>query len=945
MVEYNIFEHSCEILCVHLGKKLGKKQNIQDIKEEQNTPTLQKNVLYNANPINALKTIIIPHSLQEQFECVVDKHVFIDNPWKKISRAKIIENITSQNKKSCFWEFREELRKIKKEHILVSYKSSNYTDEEFVICLTDQAIEFIETQQTQLENGLKERVEKSMVKFSGAWESGGTENEIEEMIPVRIREKLYIKLLLTVAASDPIILGRLFDFQLTFKWKVPTDRLQAKANFEDSNSKSIRNQYVELIPRSNEIFEISDRLLKDSSVQTTLLNHKETQTVSKIYQNKSIQFIAVEEDMFQPQLLIESDIYLKSFFEKHVPYFENELHQNQLYDLYRDDYKLLKNKNDKSYIRCTKDIKLLPGAYHNVAFPKKYVSSYTWHPTIPGIFALTYMTSSNGLYKRINIENPAEKMAKLTIKERDKLKCIDDQNNFVVIWSISDMIFPKLKLESFEEVCCVEFSPIDGNIVVGGLNNGLISIWDIKGKLNNTLRGGECCHEELCMQLENTTNLTTDLKSEHLIKLTALSAIIESHTSMVTAIQWIHPLNEITPFGKLVNTEEGNFSLQFFAASLDGTVKLWDLNSTLPVETNKKKTENFNKYNSPLSVYNNRLKPLYTITITDIENVITPTSPIIPITALSFNIPLLKYTTSNEPLIFGESQFQYVPTAQNKSDRLLVIGTIMGQVGVVTWNGFGADYKGKLNEKCKPNWWGQVHDGPVTCIRRNMFYPDIYLKLPLWYKEFNNLTNSVLWSAVHPAEFRVSFNNGGELQFWDFKKYTHQPYQIFNYTLGGGLIATMSSPCLPVHFVDAQQGEALTDYRNKELICFADSAGEIRMITVEKLDTESDEEKKMGQMLQNRVNQLKQSDQYNEKCKETLQPQMNYNDDKSTALSLSFESLSKVIHSYKQYKIEQGKEYYRQYLERNPWSRLVKIRDEEDTKKRNIGHITRINNK
>lgn len=33
----------------------------------------------------------------------------------------------------------------------------------------------------------------------------------------------------------------------------------------------------------------------------------------------------------------------------------------------------------------------------------------------------------------------------------------------------------------------------------------------------------------------------------------------------------------------------------------------------------------------------------------DPENVITPLSPIIPITALSFNMPLLKYDTLNEP--------------------------------------------------------------------------------------------------------------------------------------------------------------------------------------------------------------------------------------------------------------------------------------------------------
>lgn len=41
----------------------------------------------------------------------------------------------------------------------------------------------------------------------------------------------------------------------------------------------------------------------------------------------------------------------------------------------------------------------------------------------------------------------------------------------------------QLKLDSQYEICCVEFNPINGNTIVGGLINGLICIWDITGKL------------------------------------------------------------------------------------------------------------------------------------------------------------------------------------------------------------------------------------------------------------------------------------------------------------------------------------------------------------------------------------------------------------------------------------------------------------------------------
>lgn len=75
----------------------------------------------------------------------------------------------------------------------------------------------------------------------------------------------------------------------------------------------------------------------------------------------------------------------------------------------------------------------------------------------------------------------------------------------------------------------------------------------------------------------------------------------------------------------------------------------------------------------------------------------------------------------------------------------------------------------------------------------------------------------------------------------------------------------MSSPRLPVKFVDTQQhGMAPMDYRINELICFADSAGEIRTITIEGSAIEPEEEEKMDQMFRNEVLRFKELDRYRE---------------------------------------------------------------------------------
>lgn len=41
---------------------------------------------------------------------------------------------------------------------------------------------------------------------------------------------------------------------------------------------------------------------------------------------------------------------------------------------------------------------------------------------------------------------------------------------------------------------------------------------------------------------------TLDVNFKTRIRPTALSAIIESHESVVTAIQWIHPMNKVSEY-------------------------------------------------------------------------------------------------------------------------------------------------------------------------------------------------------------------------------------------------------------------------------------------------------------------------------------------------------------------------------------------------------------
>lgn len=60
-----------------------------------------------------------------------------------------------------------------------------------------------------------------------------------------------------------------------------------------------------------------------------------------------------------------------------------QLQYNELYDLYRDDYKQMKDENKTKIENVDEAIRIHPG-YQNEMSQKKYVSSITWHPTIVG---------------------------------------------------------------------------------------------------------------------------------------------------------------------------------------------------------------------------------------------------------------------------------------------------------------------------------------------------------------------------------------------------------------------------------------------------------------------------------------------------------------------------------------------------------------------------------
>jgi len=110
------------------------------------------------------------------------KEIEVKTNFSFFSYSKIIPMFLL--KCNCFFFYQD----ITNDYVLVGYKPFSSTDEEFLICTTDKARQYIE--ETQIQNELKKKVERSMCRVPGPWDSKSSDKDIEEIKSVQTREKV-----------------------------------------------------------------------------------------------------------------------------------------------------------------------------------------------------------------------------------------------------------------------------------------------------------------------------------------------------------------------------------------------------------------------------------------------------------------------------------------------------------------------------------------------------------------------------------------------------------------------------------------------------------------------------------------------------------------------------------------------------------------------------------
>lgn len=190
---------------------------------------------------------------------------------------------------------------------------------------------------------------------------------------------------------------------------------------------------------------------------------------------------------------------------------------------------------------------------------KKKITSIHWQPRAKGIISVASV-DDRSIDKRYGYD-PKTNPEQFTLH----------QSSYVVVWDYNDPIWPQLVLEAPCDIQCIEFNPSDPKILVGGLVNGQIILWN----LDDANRP-----EQSVIDMMGREKLPSQIRS---LPYRQLSLIEASHDGPVYAIRWIN--NKVfNDSGELVSHPTTD---QFLTTSSDGRLLVWDKNEEFVLPSKK----------------------------------------------------------------------------------------------------------------------------------------------------------------------------------------------------------------------------------------------------------------------------------------------------------------------------------------------------------------------
>ncbi|GAB0095994.1 WD repeat-containing protein 63 [Sergentomyia squamirostris] len=756
--------------------------------------------------------IILDLELQKELCLEVGVNISDEFPWKLMKKDILEDYLTDNHPETEI--LRNKLNQLESDSvILVGYLSDFAEEGTFIVYDDAESARTASKVVGQLEALQRHRLKRRLTKIPRKWECLGSDKEVNDYLP-RIRDNMV-------------------NVQIQSIYPV---RLNRNMKLQQRLCDDTRDGYVELVA-GKKVFDNIYKSRIDAFIQCAPMRlNLEQQTDPTFPTNAWTQYIYVIKREQQEQLEaelkakaaesepseVEDDDEAKEE-EEAVPEVKPIVLSNRILellgalefnqvDMYRNDYILARSKHLAPFqvprLRekfCFADMTKTSG---------RRVQCIEWHPTMSGIFVASYAFDTPSV--QVPLTDNTDLVNRTVL-----------QPNYVLMWGLDDTLSPKLELEAPREVTVLSFCPYDPTLLIGGLVNGQIIIWDLKDKLSEieneeTLTPRQTKNRELMREFLRWTNT----KNQFLfVRRATISSLEHSQQGQITGIRWMSSRRIITTSGDIKEIDqEARF---FITSSLDGTIAFWDL---LHPETciDKKTPTKRKQLLVPTSISEGMSEFLKYDRLYRPQNIIVVKKPI---SGMIFSDAQIKWeplaSTHNKALNI-RIPFRAVPlppiSVEPKDDldeeveeefnplNCFHIATSLGEIFEVKWKGHDLDPNVVVSRDVgilSPAF-ATVHDGPIVAVERNCFLSDVILSIgtrvlsiwrldnpqcPIYYRRRPAALVAAKWSCRRASVFFAT-REDGDIEIWDLLNQTQAPTLVES--VGSQIVTTIVQQRLPL---------------------------------------------------------------------------------------------------------------------------------------------------
>ncbi|KAG9350910.1 hypothetical protein JZ751_024799 [Albula glossodonta] len=448
---------------------------------------------------NDIFPMVITAATQEHFECRVDEDVTKDNPFKFLKKDAILQDMKTRAAVSDFHPVKQVVLAYPADELLLVFDRDFTYGQSFYLALTEEAKERILNPPVTADAQALEDEMEFMCKTPEPkpWVSLGSDLEIMEESVADTRARLKFKISrLRREFGAPVVLS-------------------------DRNASETPDGYMECVPYQDKNFSIQ-MLERSTSVQAVPnLKSSSTQTKWSYPRNMYTQYQPREFTEEDKENCMNSEN-LKNFVNLAESRFELALQQNEIMDVFFDDWRALAEEDLVFGGKSDTQLKEYQ-SFTDLKFSKeKTISCINWHPTISGVITVA-VTEKLSFEERIN----------------DSTKLLLNPS-LILFWSFSDPLNPQLVLECPDDVFSFEFCPSDPNIIVGGCMNGQVVLWDISAYADR-LQGTRSGDGSSTSAKKRTLPGFEDKQENEtpIMRYCAVSSIDNSHKAPITDVQWL----------------------------------------------------------------------------------------------------------------------------------------------------------------------------------------------------------------------------------------------------------------------------------------------------------------------------------------------------------------------------------------------------------------------